>query len=891
MSYIDALKINDTIHIVERAPNGKRFFQKIPAKYVFYVKDHKGTYTSIYGDPLVKVETNNYKKFQKELNHVNQNNLFEHDINPVFRYLEENYKGSIAPNLHIAFFDIEVDFDPKRGFSSPNDPYCAVNAVSVHQSWTGKLISLVLKPDTLTWDEASAICDKFENTTLCRDEAEFYEKFFEAIEDADVLSGWNSTTFDIPYMVRRLEKIKSRDETKKFCLWNQHPTKRTFEKFGKEHIAYDLHGRIHLDYLDLYQKHTYHEMHSYRLDFVAEYEISEGKIAYEGSLDKLYNDDFEKFIDYNRQDTILLVKIDNGKNGRLIELSNQLAHDNCVLLPTTLGSVAMIEQAIVNEIHNKNLIAPSKKHGSSKSTSVAGAYVASPNKGIHNWIGSVDINSLYPSVIRSLNISPETLVGQIRPEKTLQTLEEKIKQKSSNIWGDLFAIEEFDDILEKSDTILTADLEDGSIKTQTASDWYNLIFQKDSNLCITANGTIFRTNTKGIIPGLLERWYSERVEIRKQSSELFDQSEKITDPDEKKKMLKEVGFLDKRQLIKKILLNSLYGALLNPYMRFFDQRMGQSVTLTGRCITRHMSSKINDIFTGKYDHNGVAIKYGDTDSAYFSAYDIFKETEFDWTKENVMELYDSASEEMNKSFPSYMMTTFNVSQENGEIIQAGREVLATKGLFIKKKRYALLCYDVEGRRKDVNGKPGAIKAMGVDLKRADTPQAIQVFLESVLIKILTDSSENEILAYVKEFRKKFRKWPGWEKGTPKRVNGLTQKVELEKKFGKISMAGHQRASKNWNELRQMYHDYHSMEIQDGFKVVVCKLLPNPLNLVSVAYPIDEQNLPDWFKELPFDHDGMEDSLIDKKLDNLVGVLKWRLKIPEDDTTFSSLFSS
>lgn len=277
-------------------------------------------------------------------------------------------------------------------------------------------------------------------------------------------------------------------------------------------------------------------------------------------------------------------------------------------------------------------------------------------------------------------------------------------------------------------------------------------------------------------------------------------------------------------------------------------------------------------------------------SNYFSAYPAFKDTDFEWTKENVLSLYDGASEEMNNTFPQFMTNAFNTTLENGKIIEAGREVCALKGLFIKKKRYALLSYDIEGRRHDVDGKAGKIKAMGVDLKRSDTPKPIQDFLEDILIKILSGSTEEEISEYVREFRLQFREWDGWDKGTPKRVNGLTKKVELEAKLGRVAMAGHQRASKNWNTLRHMHGDHYSMEIQDGAKVVVCKLLNNPLKMTSVAYPVDQEHLPDWFKDLPFDHDGMEEALIDQKLENLVGVLKWILKKPEDDTTFGDLFT-
>jgi len=892
MSYIDAMKIRDTINIVERIKT-KRVFQKIPAKYVFYVKSNKGTYKSIYGDPLIKFETSNYKKFLKEKKLVRENALFEDDINPIFRYLEETYKNTLPPNLHVIFFDIEVDFDPARGFSNPEDPYCPVNAISLYQKWKKKLITLTLKPDTITWDEAVKICDQFDNTILCINEEELFDKFFEIIDDCDVLSGWNSNTFDIPYLIRRLEKIKNKEATKRFCLWNQYPTKKTFEMYGKDQLSYELHGRIHLDYLDLYRKHTYHELHSYSLDNVGEYEVNEKKIAYEGSLDKLYKFDYKTFIDYNRQDTMLLVKIDEKND--FITLSNNLAHENCVLLNTTLGSVALIEQAIVKEIHEQNLIVPSKKFNKLKdhNNTVAGAYVTQPKKGMHEWVGSVDINSLYPSVIRSLNMSPETIMGQFRLDKTISIINERLKKKNTSggdAWSGFFGVIEYQKVIEKSDDLLTVDLEDGTVMTQTGKDWYKTIFNSQSNLCLSANGTLFRTDVKGIIPGLLERWYAERLELKEKASELEEQLKKIKNKKEKEKIEDKIDFYNQRQLIKKILLNSLYGALLNQHCRFFDQRLGQSVTLSGRCINKHMISKINEIFTNNYDHNGETIIYGDTDSCYFSAYSVLKNTDFKWTKNNVLELYETVSKTMNDSFSTFMVSNFNTTEENGKIIKAAREVCAIKGLFIKKKRYALLAYDISGKRYDVDDSPGKIKAMGVDLKRADTPKSIQTFLNNVLLKVLTGEQEEKIKNYVKEFRKHFQSWPGWEKGTPKRVNGLTKKIELEQTLGKVAMAGHQRASFNWNKLKEMHNDKYSITIQDGSKVIVCKLKRNPLGYTSIAYPIDQEHLPAWFKELPFDHEAMEEALIDSKLDNLVGVLKWKFKNPEDNTTFNELFS-
>jgi len=353
-------------------------------------------------------------------------------------------------------------------------------------------------------------------------------------------------------------------------------------------------------------------------------------------------------------------------------------------------------------------------------------------------------------------------------------------------------------------------------------------------------------------------------------------------------------YWDKRQLVKKINLNSLYGAILNAGCRFFDQRIGQSTTLTGRQIAKHMASKINEVITGEYNHVGKAIIYGDTDSAYFSAYSTLKNEIqkglLPWDKDTVVKLYDTISDEVNSTFPQLMLDAFHCPKSRGSVIKAGREIVAIKGLFITKKRYAVLYYDKEGKRYDSDSKPGKIKAMGLDLKRSDTPEFMQKFLEEVLTKVLNGATESEILEMITEFRTEFKARPGWEKGSPKRANNITEYENKEKKQGKANMPGHVRASINWNTLKRMNGDKFSMRIVDGMKVIVCKLKDNPLGFTSVAYPVDELRLPKWFQDLPFDHGEMEATIINNKLENLIGVLEWDLESTTQNNTFGSLFS-
>jgi len=353
-------------------------------------------------------------------------------------------------------------------------------------------------------------------------------------------------------------------------------------------------------------------------------------------------------------------------------------------------------------------------------------------------------------------------------------------------------------------------------------------------------------------------------------------------------------YWDKRQLVKKINLNSLYGAIINPGCRFFDKRIGQSTTLTGRAIARHMDAYVNECVTGKYDHTGDAIIYGDTDSCYFTAWPAIRqevsEGRMEWSKETCIALYNSIADQVNDSFPAFMEQAFHCPRELGSVIRGGREIVASKGLFITKKRYALLYFDKENKRQDVNGKPGKVKAMGLDLKRSDTPKIIQEFLSEILDDVLNGAGRDHIVEKIREFKYKFTERPGWEKGSPKRVNNLTMYGAKEEREGKANMPGHVRAALNWNTLRRMNSDNYSMAVVDGMKTIVCKLKPNPLGWTSIGYPTDEQHLPQWFKELPFDDAEMEATVVDGKVDNLLGVLDWDLvSATNTANTFQNLF--
>lgn len=783
----------------------------------------------------------------------------------------------------------------------------------------------------------------------------------DVIQDADVLSGWNSEAYDIPYVINRIKKVLGKHEARRMCLWEQEPKVREFERGGKTQPTYDLLGRIHVDYMQLYKKYNYEERHSYALNAIADAELGESKVAYDGTLDELYNDDFKTFLEYNIQDTRLLDRLD--RKLQFIDLANSIAHSSCVLIQTTMGAVAVTDQNVLMEAHNRGLVCPDKKHTREEiDNRAAGAWVANPKKGMHKWIGSTDMKSLYPSVIRTLNMSPETIVGQIRLDRTnaeIALWEKKGgKHTFAAWWNDRFNVLEMEEFYSGDiGTKLELEMENGDVFEITGAELRELIFNGNQPWCISANGTIFRTDVDGVIPSLLTRWYSERKTLQgiltnyqdiednpkidgvKVPAELFTEAD-ISDvevkanpyseheaykPKKLKELIEEghkkrvvqymnqhsltvkggkaiardqktlkriIGFWDKRQLVKKINLNSAYGALLNAGSRFFDQRLGQSTTLTGRTITRHMASKTNEMICGVYDHYGESIIYGDTDSCYFSAYRTLKDEinrgDIVWTKESVVDLYDNLAKAVSATFPEFLHRTLNVPVKRSTgVIASSRETVSESGIWIVKKRYACLMYDKDGIRLDINGKPGKVKAMGLDLKRADTPKFVQEFLSEILMDALTDKGENYVIDKVRKFKEKFEDLKPWQQGTPRAVNKLTfyrekEEIHMAKKAqnqatGGVNMPGHVRASLMWNRLKEINRDQHAMRIIDGQKIIVCKLRETVDNhITSIAYPVDEAHLPEWFIRLPFASDEMMAGIVDKKVENLLGVLKWDL---------------
>ncbi|EME3783245.1 hypothetical protein VYG11_002961 [Salmonella enterica] len=991
--FMERKRTGDILHVAERI-NGRRVLRQLDPVYEYYVESPTGTFKTIHGTMAEKLTFANQRDMRSSLELHQGRRTYESDCNVTFKTLAQEYMGKGSPDLNMVFFDIETDFHKKLGYAPPSNPFNRVTAISLYQNWTGKDYVLTLPPDDMELVEAQDIVNRLNEETndpnsvvlLYTEETEMFNDFFDLIDDADVLSGWNSEFFDIPYMVNRTAKIFNAATTARWCLWNKKPVSREADMFGKTIVTYDLIGRVHLDYLALYKKHAGQVEQSYKLDFIAEKVTKENKVAYEGSLDKLYREDYITFLRYSKQDSILLKKIDEKLD--YINLHNRLAHKECVLISTTMGSVALIDTAIINLAHSRGEVVFDKKpqeddvteqddrydyliededDGSDNepvSAKAAGAWVQDPVLGLVDYLGCTDFNSLYPTVLRTLGMSTECILGQIRQDYTDAHLakrveEQRMRSKSKKFepnwteaWHGLFASVEFTMVRERSEQTLIVDLEDGTSFNVTGAELHDIIYVEDSTIVLSANGTLFDKTKSGVIPEILTQWYSERKSQQKMVIDFkhiytdgwempedaidkieaamarYKRSETMyrtnlheddpvylirqalvqSDYEQVGKLITENGLLledgrikctkeeknycktqsafwKQNQQIRKILLNSLYGALLNKGSRFFDKRLGQSVTLTGRSMTKHMASRINEICTGEYNHQGGVVIYGDTDSVYFSVAHYMKEQglPFDLTKEEVVDLYVKIGDEVGASFPSFMDEYFNTGIEKGKIVGADLEMVGSRGLFLKKKRYAILKYWEDGFRKDEDGSPGEIKAMGLEIKRSDTPKYIQDFLQETLIALLVGEGEEELRNRVRAFKTIFRDKPIQQKGQPRTVKNYSNLEEEYKKTGKLSVS-HVLAAIQWNKLRDIYEDQSVPEATDGTKVIVCKLKPNPMGIKAVGYPIDcAEYLPEWFLELPFDEDEMEKAVLTKKLGNIFGILNMDIAINEKST--------
>lgn len=861
MSYISAITNGDNVIIWERREGEPREKLQRSAPLYFYVDDDDGKYTTIYGTKVKKLEFKTQSQYRNAKNKCTDTGtrMWESDIPPELRVLANEYHNVPAPQLHVSFYDIEVNYDPTIGFAGINNPYAEINSVSILHYWKNEIVVLSIPPED-GWDDERLVAEinKIEplpekynlRVVVCPDEKELLAHFIEEINDSDIICGWNSDLFDTPYVGKRLIQhfgergVGYLDFQGAVPRWREVKAKLTQKVIG---TTLDLQGRVNLDYMTLVKKYEPGERPSYRLAAVADEVLKDGdgnptlpKLEYSGSLSDLYRNDFAFFVRYNIRDTEIL----GGFEDKLgyVELANQMVHLSCGQFSHVLGTLKLAEYAIVNHCHHnlKQVVPNFTPISKELDRQIEGALVLEPDVGMHEWIGSIDINSLYPSSILSINISPETLRGQF--EETTVAAQ---------------AIEE------QSFIDITLQLENGDTITKPADEFRQWLL--DKKWAVSGYGTVFDQNEHGIIPTILSEWYAKRKEYQALKKEASANN------DEEK-----ADFYDRLQYTYKIKLNSLYGALTNLYFRFYDIRMGESTTGTGRRILRHQCSTVNEILTGVYSMDGDALIYGDTDSSYFAT--------FAENHDEAILIADAVADKVNKSYPDFMRNTFLCNDGFDKYIRAGREIVSDRGIFVEKKRYILHIVDKEGKSVD------ELKVMGLDTKKTILPRVIADKLNSFVERLLKGEDWKDVSKSVVEYRDKLINADDITTlGLPKGIGDIEyfyDKSEfrtfakISEKTGRAHVSGHVAAALHYNRALKEYGDTVSMPIKDGMKIKVFYLIGSfepyvlfndqQIFFKSIALPTDIEVVPQWFlDDFKVDIDAHIERLVDNPLKNIL----------------------
>ena len=798
--------------------NGKPFQRKIdfyPTLYVPSKKDGSSWHT-LDGRVVDEVKPGTVKEtreFVKRYEDIEGFDIYG-NTNYVCQYLSDTYESDIRWDMEqIKVFTIDIETATENGFPDIKSANEEILLITIKDHQSKSIITFGTKP----YENKRPDC-KF---VYCSNEQQMLKEFviFWQQNYPDIVTGWNSDFFDIPYLVRRIERELGELFSKKLSPWGYINERKTFIK-GNEEIHYDIHGISQLDYLELYKKYTYQKQESYRLDYIAEQELGDKKKENPGeSFKDFYTDHWDKFVEYNIHDVELVDRMEDKM--RLIELHLTMAYNAKINPEDVYSQVRQWDAIIYNHLRKSNIVIPAKTH-SGKSEQFEGAYVKDPLVGLHKWVASFDLNSLYPHLIMQYNISPETLLP------------------------------------EKFGSVTVDKLLDREIDT-------SLAHRRDMSL--TANGWCYRKDIKGFMPELMEKMYTDRSKFKKQ---MLKVEQEYQNDKSKKHLLKEISRLNNLQMAMKIALNSAYGAMGNQYFRYFDLRMAEGITTSGQLSIRWMANKLNAFLNKTLKTEGkdfiVAI---DTDSIYLTLEDLVEHTCVGKTTEQKIKYMDKICEDIFQPFidKGYQELSEYMNAYSQKM-QMKREVLADKGIWTAKKRYILNVHNSEG----VQFAQPKIKVMGLEMVKSSTPAVIRDKLRDSISVILL-GEEKALHKYVTEFRTEFDKMPIADIAFPRGVNGMKQYAgsPIYSKGTPI----HVRGALLYNHyVKKMGLEKKYQSIRDGDKIkFVYVQKPNPFQEDVIAF---SQELPKEFNISTYiDYDKMFEKVFLDALQIVIQPLGWK----------------
>lgn len=823
MSYISAVLSGDrnTVKVYERTKAGRKV-REYPSPLEFFVQDEDGDSLDMFGTKLKKFSSfQSYDQFYSMVSRFKDAGvkLWESDISPEYKVLSKHYYGKEAPTLNTTFFDIEIDYDEKRGFFGAEDPYAPVSAISYYHTHTDRMVIHVVPPPSEAGfsikDIPEDIRDNFD-VVVCKDEREILNLFLEQIEDSDIISGWNSEDFDVPYMYERLKmRLGQKAANRLSFAGARYPKYReTKDKNGKTKKILKISGRVHLDLMLIFSKFDPGERDSYALDSVAEDVLKVKKIEYDGSLRDLYHNNFKTFIRYNARDSELLRDLERARG--YIKLAVLISHMDTAQVEDVNGTVKLTEMSMINYCHHElNIrVKDTDRDFDPSAGKYGGAFVLPAVPGLHEMIGSVDVTSLYPSGMRTVNISPDTLLGQFTGnDRDYALIQDGAPTRVTLVFDD----EDIDPI------------------SLPANEWK--AYLKKKNYSLSAYGTVFTLDKQGIIPALLQDWFAKRQQYQAKKGEAQELLKNETDAAEKARLAMLVEYYDKVQSVFKLKLNSTYGACGNKHFKFYDVRLAESTTKVGREVLLHMARSIGKVFYGEYSYPNPSVIYGDTDSNYFITH-----------ADNVDEAFAVATyieKYINSTFTKFAEDKFLVGEGYNNILSVSQEIVASKGIFIDgKKSYMLRVLREDGKVVD------KIKITGLAIKKTTLPKHVREILKARLEAYLKGEDWKSIGLQLLVDMETVRgsSTPTMKMGLPKKIKNLETYYENWQIDGKTRLPGHVSAAIFWNTCLDSYGDKESLRIVSGMRIQVYYLKKTFGRFKSIAVPVDTKNLPPWFIE-------------------------------------------
>ena len=790
-----------------------------------YVRDGNGAHTSIHGERLKKIN------FWKQDDNIE---LYESDVNEVTRFLIDNYGDSdeVSKGHTIFTFDIEVEMN--SGLPDINEAQNAMTSVAGHDTTTGDYFVYVVNPGEKidkTIKGARVISFDTEEDMVMA----FLNKWKEI--NPTIVTGWNIDYFDVTYLYNRIKVLFGERTANELSPIN----KVSWNKYRNRYI---IAGISCLDYLALYKNYNWTQLPNYRLDTVAQIELGRGKIEYEGNLDQLFRDDLEKFIEYNLVDVELVVDMD--KKLQFIELAQAICHTGHVFYEDFLFSSKWLEGAILTFLRRSGRVAPNKprrmarnEDGSDGEGKFTGAYVKEPKPGLYKWVYDLDLTSLYPSIIMTINISPETKIG-------------KLKNYSAE-----------DHMKGKIETYSIVD-DDGKEYPPLPKEKFMDFVQK-SDYSIAANGVLYRRDKVGVIPEILDVWFSKRVEYK----DLMKKYGKEGNDDLYK-------FYNKRQMVQKIMLNSLYGVLGLPSFRFYDVDNAEATTITGQSVIKTTELIANQYYSkniGKEDDYNV---YTDTDSVFYQAAPLVRSRnpEIDENSDEqmipaILSVAKEVEGHINKVYDVMAYKMFNVDTHRFDIKQ---ETIAKGGFWVSKKRYAQWIIN------DNTVPCDKLDVKGLDVKRSSFPTYFKEVMGTVLMDILKAEDKDVIDQKILDYKDGMTDQSFVDIAKNSAVKDMSKYLFKNQALGEFQKGtpAHVKAAITYNQLLKKFNAPFKYEpMKDGDKIKWVYLKKNPLGLQTTGFT-GHSDPPEinQFIEQYIDYDLIWEKELENKLNDFYNAMDW-----------------